>query len=86
MLNSIIFESGCIIRTQDDLTQDISITVIEGPNSDNLSLTYSSNIEEHNCIELGSNYDQIFDQSFPVAGFISPSSYTINTTNNPDLL
>ncbi|MBI49550.1 MAG: hypothetical protein CL850_04615, partial [Crocinitomicaceae bacterium] len=80
-------ESGCLVRTEDDLTQDINITVVDGPSSDNISLSYSTNYEyDPNCIELGSSYDLLFDQSFPISASIFPSTYTVNTTDNPNIL
>ena len=35
-------ESGCLDRTEDDLTQDINITVVDGPSLENISLSYST--------------------------------------------
>ena len=33
-------ESGCLVRTEDDVTQNINITVVEGPSSDNLTFIF----------------------------------------------
>ena len=33
-------ESGCLVRTQDDINQNININILEGPSTENLVISY----------------------------------------------
>ena len=59
MLNSTMLNQVVLVRTEDDVTQDISITVVEGSKFDSQSITYISDLiigDAIDCIELGSHF------------------------------
>ena len=78
--------SGCLVRTQDDVTQNININILEGPSTENLVISYPDTLSNLACINIGSIYDLSFDQSYPISATISPSKFTVNTTNNSNIL
>ena len=45
-------ESGCLVRTQDDVTQNININILEGPSRENLVISYPDTITNLACIDL----------------------------------
>ena len=79
-------ESGCLVRTQDDINQNININILEGPSIENLVITYPDTLTNLACIDLGSIYNLSFDQSYPIPATISPLIFTVNTTNNSNIL
>ena len=84
-------ESGCLVRTEDEVTQNLNISIIQGPNIDNLVISVSSDVDNPNCVLVEADENMYAENFIRVPDFdvtINPLrhigiyGYSFKTLNN----